>query len=247
MDQRKIDSLQRPQWYTVNTVPRKFVKNSKLHALLAKKYPQIINKKNRKCTLSEALTTTRKLINDEKLYDQKNPTCIWCSKELAEALGMNGLHITELRDLILLQMEITDPCLLGSIVRLSQPEQPQQTCETMSQTEFDKNGTFSLQTRLEKVLQTIPEFPKKGPYTYKEICSAVSEHILDHQETIFDKRNIKMAFLNNDPLGPALGVNLMHRSQVSKLIQRQLIRTSISGTRKLIENIRKRIRKIQMN
>ena len=212
--------------YTIHTIPRIFRDDSKLHALLADKCPQLITRNNKEYTLFDVLVATRKLINDESLYDEKNPTCIWCSEELARALGMSGLHITELRDLILLQMDLVDYDDLGLMSPPEQQDLPQRTCQEMSRTNFDVSGTFLLQRPFEMVLRTVSTFPKRGPYTYREICSALSEYILDRQHTTFDKRNIKMAFLHRDPLGPALGVNLMHRSQVSKLIQQQLIRTS---------------------
>ena len=46
---------------------------------------------------------------------------------------------------------------------------------------------------------------------------------MEHQAKFFDKRNIKVAHVENDPLGRAFGVKVFHRTQVTALLRKQLI------------------------
>ena len=39
------------------------------------------------------------------MYDLRNPSIIMCSSELESALDMKSLHVTEIRDLVLRQLD----------------------------------------------------------------------------------------------------------------------------------------------
>ena len=43
---------------------------------------------------------------------------------------------------------------------------------------------------------------------------ALSKYILSRKDHIFDPRNIKLALVENDPIGDAFGVKAFHRCQV---------------------------------
>ena len=60
-------------------------------------------------------------------------------------------------------------------------------------------------------------------FTYQEITDRLSTYILKHKDRLFDKRNISVALVENDPLGIALQVRAFHRSQIHTLLQPQLI------------------------
>ena len=76
-----------------------------------------------------------------------------------------------------------------------------------------------------QVLRSVQDTPQnKAVFTYNEITSYLSEYILDNQAKFFDKRNIKVAHVENDILGIAFGVKVFHRTQVTALLQKQLIR-----------------------
>lgn len=50
-----------------------------------------------------------------------------------------------------------------------------------------------------------------------------SAYVLSRKDTIFDPRNIRVAVLDGDDLGPAMGLRAFHRSQVIRLIRKQLV------------------------
>ena len=56
-----------------------------------------------------------------------------------------------------------------------------------------------------------------------QITRLLSAYILSKKHLIFDKRNIKLALVENDPLGKAFGVTAFHRCQVTALLRTQLI------------------------
>ena len=56
-----------------------------------------------------------------------------------------------------------------------------------------------------------------------QITRLLSAYILSKKHLIFDKRNIKLALVENDPLGKAFGVTAFHRCQVNALLRTQLV------------------------
>jgi hypothetical protein len=79
------------------SIPRMFIENSKLHAYLARKEPNLIRLEKRCYTLYEVLLALREIVSREKLFDLRNPSLIICSSELEEALEMKALHVTEIK------------------------------------------------------------------------------------------------------------------------------------------------------
>jgi len=60
-------------------------------------------------SLEEVLIILKDAIRGERLFDPKNPSVIICSKPLEQALKMKALHVTEIRDLVLKQLERVPP------------------------------------------------------------------------------------------------------------------------------------------
>ena len=56
-------------------------------------------------TLGEILTIIKRVISEEKMFDDRNPSVILCSKELEHALNRKALHVTEVRGLVMNQIE----------------------------------------------------------------------------------------------------------------------------------------------
>lgn len=63
------------------------------------------NNKKTIYSLEEVLIILKNAIRGERLFDPKNPSVIICSKPLEQALKMKALHVTEIRDLVLKQLE----------------------------------------------------------------------------------------------------------------------------------------------
>ena len=55
--------------------------------------------------LAEILTSLKMIIKSESLFDPRNPSVILCSPQLEKALNMKALHVTEIRDLVLAQVQ----------------------------------------------------------------------------------------------------------------------------------------------
>ena len=64
---------------------------------------------------------------------------------------------------------------------------------------------------------------RKAIFTYEEVTKMLSKYILSKKDTLFDHRNIKLAIVEDDPLGHAFGVKAFHRCQVNTLLRSQLI------------------------
>ena len=56
-------------------------------------------------TLREILTILKDIIREEGMYDHMNPSVILCSEELEDAIDMRALHVTEIRDRVMNQIE----------------------------------------------------------------------------------------------------------------------------------------------
>jgi hypothetical protein len=56
-------------------------------------------------SLAEILTILKDVISSEKMFDERNPSVIICSKPLEAALNQRALHVTEVRDLVINQLE----------------------------------------------------------------------------------------------------------------------------------------------
>jgi len=103
------------QRQTQYNVERRFLRGSKLHIYLAVKEPDMIQANKTEYTLFVVLSALRHVISRERLYDPNNTTVIICSVDLERALDMKFLHVTEIRDVVLTQMELLPPVLLASL------------------------------------------------------------------------------------------------------------------------------------
>merc|ERR1719397_768998 len=177
------------------------------------------------------------------MFDERNPSVIICSKPLEAALNQRALHVTEVRDLVINQLErLADQSLRDSQqpsqrINSSQPRSqlprgppqtaPPTTVRTASITtnvQTNKDTKFRLKPLFLEVVRTVDEVnPKQTVFTYEEITSILSKYILSKKNAIFDTRNIKLALVENDPLGKAFGVTAFHRCQVNALLRTQLI------------------------
>ena len=229
-----------PVGSTVQTVPaqrltqynveRKFLKGSKLHIFLAVKEPDIIQATQCEYTLFVVLSALRHVISREKLYDPNNTTVIIASSDLEHALDMKFMHVTEIRDVVLTQMELLDPSVAtpAPSVSVSQPQANQQTqgqlANTGNKSKFDINGRYWVKPLLLKVFREVAGVePTQVIFSYRECTSHLSQYILDKKDSFFDNRNIKIAHVEGDLLGEAFNVKVFHRTQVSTLLRNQLI------------------------
>ena len=233
----KIPSSQTRNRDLLNTM-FKFKKNAPLQEFIHGQTK--VNKKY--YSLAEILTILKDTISSEKMFDERNPSVIICSQSLETALNQRALHVTEVRDLVITQLErLSDQSLrdnqpsptIKSSQQRSQVAQgvlqtaPPITVRTASiatNVQIHKDSKFLLKPLFLKVLRTVDGVrPTQIVFTYEEITNLLSKYILSKREAIFDKRNIKLALVENDPLGKAFGVTAFHRCQVNSLLRTQLI------------------------
>ena len=79
----------------------KFKRDSTLEQFLLQK----TGDENKTFTFMQILIVLKNIMKSEELYDPRNPSIIFCSEELEKIFDCKALHLTELRELVLHQIE----------------------------------------------------------------------------------------------------------------------------------------------
>ena len=86
-----------------------------------------------------------------------------------------------------------------------------------------KERVFKPKPSFLKVLRSVPGTDQtQTKFTFSEITDLTSKYILLRKDHIFDIRSIRIAIVQNDPLGVAFGVKAFHRNQIMALMLKQL-------------------------
>ena len=224
-----------------------FKEGSKLRTFLLNK--EAIDEDKKYLTLAVIMLALKKIIKDERLYDENNTTIILCSQELENAINRKAMHSSEVRNEVVKQLLIASKqpslrnILLGQSWMQRQEEwHPIWNTLHLERIEASHNTILQLTDEL-NIINSIPAHNKFIPmpdflkvlhlapganrgqttFTFSEIICLLSSYILSKREEIFDKRDIKIAIVRNDPLGIAFGVKAFHRNQVVSLIAKQLV------------------------
>ena len=214
---------------TQYSVERRFLRGSKLHIFLAVKEPDMIKAEQTEYTLFTVLSALRHVILREQLYDPQNTNVIMCSKDLEDALDMRSMHVTEIKDVVLAQMELLcpgwrppSPPIMGP-PPASRQNEGQQT-NAGNRRNFNVEGRYWVRQPLLKVFSKVSGVnPRQVIYMYRDCTSTLSRYILDNKDKFFDIRNIKVAHVEGDLLGAAFNVKVFHRTQVTTLMRAQLV------------------------
>ena len=176
----------------------KFKTNSTLEQFLLQKS----GNKEKAFTFKQILIVLKNVIRSEELYDPRNPSVILCSQELERTLNMRALHVSELPNLVISQIENTEEIKYpGLLIFKNSPSN--QTKRFYG----NPNVKFGLQPDFMPILRTVEGCDQtKTIFSYKEILGLLSRYICSKTETIVDPRNVKMALVENDPLGKAFKV-----------------------------------------
>lgn len=173
-------------------------------------------------TLEEILENIKRVIATERLFDENNPSIIMCSKVLETVFDQKALHVRQVKSIVLNQLIPRDSQQNQKIKRPASSTTAHLTTGTERLTV--DTPSYELKLPLLRVFQTMEQFDQaKMIFTYQEITDRLSTYILKHKDRLFDKRNISVALVENDPLGIALQVRAFHRSQIHTLLQPQLI------------------------
>ena len=216
----------------VNPIFNKFFK-FKAGSLLKPYISKITHKEKLFYTLDEILAIIENVIKEEQMYDYRNPSVILCSTELEQALNQKALHVAEVRNVILDQIEeensltISDLSNMISESRGNSPlENPRHTRTMCVATNIitHEEAKFKLKPLFLAVIQSIDGMDqRKTIFQYKEIVQLLLRYIMSKKDIFFDYRNTKVAMVKGDPLGDALGISAFHQCQFNTLLRSQLI------------------------
>ena len=210
--------------YSIYTLPRKFKKDAPIHSFLARTYPDQFQASNRETTLFKVLTALRNYISFKLLYDGRNATVITCDPALEEVLNLNALHVTEVRDVVLPQLELDERYGALPDDYIPPVETARSSPAPRNQPAFNMNGKFRVKPKFLKVLRQVAVVDKSQTvFTYNEVTSYLSQYIVNNKDKFFDDRNVKVACVKHDILGVAFDVDFFHRTQVTTLLRGQLI------------------------
>ena len=220
--------------------PRKWGSISPLKNYLRKKLPYRLQGKE-PLNLRKISICVRNIIFLEELYDPRNPRIILCDDALEVALNRKALHIDELDDVIITQLDDThktqtthpdtlqsDPCyeLSPGARRLWHDTWARFIPPPgVPQGKIPHEMTFKIQPALLNVIRTLDGVDKtKEQFTWIDITKLVTRYLLSNKNRFFDSRNIRIALLEGDLLGIALGnIKAIHRSQILDYLKSVLI------------------------
>ena len=216
---------------------RRFTQNSRLHQYLADKCPNVIYKTKKEYNLFEVLTALRRVIANEQLFDPQNPSVVLCDPLLEGALDVKALHVSEIRDQVCKQFH---------------PKFPHSSVETQTATQtqtnffnneknrlttladhnpivsplcvpFNVEGMYFVKPAFLMVLRSVEGVSKtQVVFPYREVANILYKYIMMKSDIFFDSRNVRIALVENDPLGEAFGVKAFARSQVTAFMRAQL-------------------------
>lgn len=194
-----------------------FKNNSTLYQYLKNK----INNFKEFYTLREILKFLKDIIVRENMFDDTNPAIILCSKDLETALNMKALHVTEMKEVVLWQLYPLPDNFQHFLGAVTKPK-PVQNCKRKNDDIYqNENNRFTLTPAFYKVFE--PVVNNKKIFSYSEIVEMLSAYIISNKEKFLEPRNIKVALVENDPLGIAFGVKSFHRCQVTSLLRKQIL------------------------
>lgn len=188
-------------------------------------------------TLQDLLLELKFIISQEKLFDEKNVSIIVCSQELEEALNVKALHVSQFRNQILTQLVMVNEddstpqwqCWERGRGQKTRPiKGAARRCIYEANISVNRvvnsDCRFSCKEKLLLLIRTLPEIDKNQTvFSYKEIAALVSRYIITHKQRLFDRRNVRVCIVTNDPLGAIFELNYFHRCQFPNLLMKQLI------------------------
>lgn len=209
--------------------PRRFLPDSRLRAYLVRKCCAYIPPTlEEPITLKQVILVLRNIIKSEGLYDKTNPTIIMCGPDLEQALDVKWIHMNQLPIRVMKQMtaELLPGMVdheyhkkavkrRGSVGQAPAPKKPEL---------IPAEQRFAVTPKFRRVIHEVPGVPRNQvEFTYEELGQILTGYIARRKDKFFDPRNVEVAFIGDDPLGEAFGIQTIHQSQTGKYLQRQLI------------------------
>ena len=166
--------------------------------------------------MSEILLIIKQNIIRENLFDPNNPAIILCSRSLEKVLGMRAMHTSQIYEQIIPQLEELPENTLTQLKLLQRTTTNWPSPETL----------FTLSPELTKALASTMSgtegFAQQTIFTFRGVVALTSNYIRSKSLSLFDPRNRKVAIIEDDILGKALGVKALHYSQLANLLLKRL-------------------------
>lgn len=95
--------------------------------------------------------------------------------------------------------------------------------QKMANQSFDIEGYYTLTPGFLDIIRSMDGVPQdKTVFHYRELTLLLSQYIMAKKDTLFDLRNVRVCYVENDPLGKVFGVKAFGRRQVTALLRTQL-------------------------
>lgn len=209
---------------------RTFVYESRLQVYLAERTPNLVTLTTNKSTTSRVMEALREVIVKDELYNRENPNIVVFNQALEDIFNLKYCHVSEIRQLVEKEFIWQDrplwKDLAGKDGPLYYPRWAQESSAYIQlmkrePKEFDTEASYTLTPQLHDVLKVylcpLPSSTKAYPYVV--ITGAISAYIRNYKKNLIYEKNIKIALLETDPLGEALGVPILARCQVTGVLR----------------------------
>ena len=88
---------------------------------------------------------------------------------------------------------------------------------------FNINGKYVVAPGLLTVIRAVPgTSQRQRVYCYREVAHLLSRYVIMNKRKLFPSGYFRAAFVAGDPLGDALGVDILRRRKVTRLLRSQL-------------------------
>lgn len=220
-----------------NVVFYTFKPNSSLQLFITKKTMFAA----KRFTLFKLLTTLKKIICDENLFDPNNPSVILCSTDLEDVLQTAALHIRDLRRIVLKQLEPKPKLIVTYSFKSLQKRQLHPNSNINFKFSFQthksakhctikkpwrtyvrnphKNEKFIIKPDFYKILSSLPDLePNQQKFLFQQVLDLFCKYV--EQRHLLTNGII---FLSHDPLGLVFNVKAIHVSQIKLFVLKHLV------------------------
>lgn len=186
---------------------------------------------------------------NEKLFDETNPSIVMCNQELEDVFDMKALHETQIQNVIQKHIKMKKKVKQRSVVIKNENHHQNNikknvvrkcnkiyckeeglNCCQHSLSEYSKEEIEEKRKEMEQhYLIDIDLLHVLNPgnldtrhFTFYDTFALLSKYLISKRNQIFDRRNILVAIIKDDPLRSVFNVNAFSRSQVTQILKKKM-------------------------
>ena len=193
--------------------------NSTLHAVYTR-----LGKATGRITMVSLWCDVVGMLKAGRHFDEQNKSMVLCNQEWENVFGMKALHISQVEEALLKSLHLV---AVMQELRIPGPGQvvnppPASTASTTP----CQVGEYHLPPPLLLLFD-----PPSGQmhFTPLEAGKLLSSYIIRNQNRVSDRRNVRVALVEDDPLGKIFNVKAFHVSQALTLLMKHLIPVPVEG------------------